>query len=213
MYIVYKIDMAEDCACQRRRIDSYEYKRTSNLVLQADRTLIDWKSRRTCDMTTVATGENQGRALGGAKVGDKHERTKPQTEQTKEKRPRNESPIEEEKQHGKSFTHAKTLHCQPKLTTDSENCQSYEVLLSFISNCIGFQPREILSKVAVEVLKTLTDTQVNEKKEEITALVGKMSDERFHVLVSLVKNITSKKKGLVIKEKGILVDKDPELIS
>ncbi|XP_065882563.1 U5 small nuclear ribonucleoprotein 200 kDa helicase-like [Dysidea avara] len=193
------------------RSQQYEYKQTSNLVLPADRTYIDRRSK------DEATGEVQS-LVGhlGTKMGDKYERTKPaNSEQTKKKRSRNESQLEEEEQQSKRMapsTHAEEIggiQYQPKTR---ETRQSYEVLLTFILNCIGDQPREILCGAADEVLATLEDTQMKEKEKrrEITALIGKMSDECFHVLVSLGKKITdygSEKKASVAEEEETIDDK------
>ena len=190
--------MAEDCACRRQ----YEFKNLSNLVFQADRTLINRISN------DVAHSDQHGHALATAKIGDKHERTEPsQPEQTKKKRSRNETHVEEEEEHSKKMrlsTRAEKL-CQPKAR---ETCQSYEALLSFILNHVGFQPKEILAGAADEVLAVLKDTQINEKEKrrKITTLIGNVDDERFHVLINLVKKITNKKNALVTKERGMVDD-------
>lgn len=74
-----------------------------------------------------------------------------------------------------------------------ETRQTYEVLLSFIQEALGDQPRDILCGAADEILTVLKSDKLKEreKKREIDELLGgKMADERFALLVNLGKKIT-----------------------
>lgn len=73
-----------------------------------------------------------------------------------------------------------------------ETRQNYEVILSFIQECIGDQPRDILCGAADEVLITLKNDRMKdrERKRDIEALLGSLGDERFAQLVNLGKKIS-----------------------
>lgn len=74
-----------------------------------------------------------------------------------------------------------------------ETRQTYEVLLSFIQEALGDQPRDILCGAADEILTVLKNEKLKdrEKKREIDELLGgQMPDERFSLLVNLGKKIT-----------------------
>jgi pre-mRNA-splicing helicase BRR2 len=73
-----------------------------------------------------------------------------------------------------------------------ETRQTYEVLLSFIQEAIGDQPRDILCGAADEILAVLKNDRLKDrdKKREIDALLGNVADERFALLVNLGKKIT-----------------------
>lgn len=74
-----------------------------------------------------------------------------------------------------------------------ETRQTYEVLLSFIQEALGDQPRDILCGAADEILTVLKNEKLKdrEKKREIDELLGgQMPDERFSLLINLGKKIT-----------------------
>lgn len=73
-----------------------------------------------------------------------------------------------------------------------ETRQTYEVLLSFIQEALGDQPRDILCGAADEVLAVLKNDKLKdrEKKRETDGLLGSVADERFALLVNLGKKIT-----------------------
>ena len=75
----------------------------------------------------------------------------------------------------------------------AETRQTYEVLLSFIQEALGDQPRDVLHGAVDEVLCTLKNMEMKdkEKKKETEALLGtSLPDERFALLVNLGKKIT-----------------------
>lgn len=170
----------------------YEYKANSNLVLQADRSLIERRGR------DEATGEVVSLVghLGGIKMGDKYQRTKPPV--SEEKKAKRQKLVEREE-----FTKSKAS--SSLLSDDSsdlagvryrpktrETKSTYEVLLSFIQAAIGDQPRDILCGAADEVLVVLKDDKMKDKErqKEIISLLGPTPDERFALLVNLGKKIT-----------------------
>lgn len=73
-----------------------------------------------------------------------------------------------------------------------ETRQTYEVLLSFIQEALGDQPRDILCGAADEVLAVLKNDRLKEKekKKETELLLGLLAEERFALLVNLGKKIT-----------------------
>ena len=92
-----------------------------------------------------------------------------------------------------------------------ETRQTYEVLLSFLQEALGDQPRDILCGAADEVLTVLKNDRLKEKekKKETETLIGKfrecdvgfvalsvfvtlgsLAEERFALLVNLGKKIT-----------------------
>jgi pre-mRNA-splicing helicase BRR2 len=73
-----------------------------------------------------------------------------------------------------------------------ETRQTYEVLLSFIQEALGDQPRDVLCGAADEVLAVLKNDRMKEKekKHETESLLGNLAEERFALLVNLGKKIT-----------------------
>lgn len=73
-----------------------------------------------------------------------------------------------------------------------ETRQTYEVLLSFIQEALGDQPRDILCGAADEILAVLKNDKLKDRdrKKEIDGLLGTVADERFALLVNLGKKIT-----------------------
>ncbi|XP_015119554.1 putative U5 small nuclear ribonucleoprotein 200 kDa helicase [Diachasma alloeum] len=169
----------------------YEYKANSNLVLQADVRLIERRSR------DEATGEVMSLVgkLDGTRMGDRAQRTKPgKAEERKVKRQkRDEAQYDFTRMKGATLLSEGVdemvgIVYRPKT---QETRQTYEVLLSFIQEALGDQPRDILCGAADEVLGALkSDRQDKDKKKETELLLGPLADERFALLVNLGKKIT-----------------------
>ncbi|XP_063432226.1 U5 small nuclear ribonucleoprotein 200 kDa helicase-like [Mytilus trossulus] len=170
----------------------YEYKANSNLVLQADRSLID---RRARDESTGEVVSLTGKLLG-TRMGDKAQRTRPpQMEERKVKRrKRDEAQHDMLKMKGttllsEGIDEMVGIQYRPK-TQDTR--QTYEVILSFIQAAIGDQPRDVLCGAADEVLVVLKNDRMKdkEKKKDVESLLGEIADERFALLVNLGKKIS-----------------------
>uniref|UniRef100_A0A673C9P5 U5 small nuclear ribonucleoprotein 200 kDa helicase n=1 Tax=Sphaeramia orbicularis TaxID=375764 RepID=A0A673C9P5_9TELE len=170
----------------------YEYKANSNLVLQADRSLID-RTRR--DEPTGEVLSLVGK-LEGTKMGDKAQRTKPQKleERRDKRRKRDEDRHDINKMKGftllsEGIDEMVGIVYKPKT---KETRETYEVLLSFIHAALGDQPRDILCGAADEVLAVLKNDKMRDKerRREVEQLLGPADDTRYHVLVNLGKKIT-----------------------
>lgn len=175
----------------------YEYKANSNLVLQADLSLIERRGR---DEATGEVLSLQGH-LSGMKMGDKYLRSRPKgLEPEKEMKAKRQKVTDKESEinYGKmknstllseKMDEMAGIFYRPKTT---ETRQTYEILLSFIQAAIGDQPHDILCGAADEVLICLKDEKLKEKdrKKEIFALLGTMPDERFALLSNLGRKIS-----------------------
>ncbi|XP_014815291.1 PREDICTED: U5 small nuclear ribonucleoprotein 200 kDa helicase [Calidris pugnax] len=170
----------------------YEYKANSNLVLQADRSLID-RTRR--DEPTGEVLSLVGK-LDGTRMGDKAQRTKPQMQEERraKRRKRDEDRHDINKMKGytllsEGIDEMVGIIYKPKT---KETRETYEVLLSFIQAALGDQPRDILCGAADEVLAVLKNEKLRDKerRKEIDLLLGQTDDTRYHVLVNLGKKIT-----------------------
>lgn len=161
-------------------------------MLQADVRLIE-RPRR-----DEATGEvcTLVGKLDGTRMGDRHQRSKPEkTEERKVKRQkRDEAQYDFERMKGTTLLSDGVddmvgIVYRPK-TQDTR--QTYEVLLSFIQEALGDQPRDILCGAADEILAVLKNDKLKdrERKRDIDALLGSVADERFALLVNLGKKIT-----------------------
>eukprot|EP00061_Rhincodon_typus_P019091 g48546.t1 len=170
----------------------YEYKANSNLVLQADRSLID-RTRR--DEPTGEVLSLVGK-LEGSRMGDKAQRTKPQLQEERraKRRKRDEDRHDMNKMRGytllsEGIDEMVGIVYKPKT---KETRETYEVLLSFIQAALGDQPRDILCGAADEVLAVLKNDKLRDKerRKEIEMLLGQLEDTRYHVLVNLGKKIS-----------------------
>ncbi|KTF86557.1 hypothetical protein cypCar_00008141 [Cyprinus carpio] len=194
----------------------YEYKANSNLVLQADRSLID-RTRR--DEPTGEVLSLVGK-LQGTKMGDRSQRTKPQMlEERRAKRgQRDEDRYDINKMRGltllsEGIDEMVGIVYKPKT---KETRETYEILLSFIQAALGdqvrslhllatkgpadimsvilsiTQPRDILCGAADEVLAVLKNDKMRDKerRREVEQLLGPADDTRYHVLVNLGKKIS-----------------------
>ena len=87
------------------------------------------------------------------------------------------------------FEDSSSILYRPKT---QETRQNYEIILSFIQESIGDQPRDILCGAVYEVLITLKNDRLKDKerKKDLESLLGGLSDERFAILVNLGKKIT-----------------------
>jgi pre-mRNA-splicing helicase BRR2 len=171
----------------------YEYKANSNLVLQADRSLID---RRPRDEATGEVLPLTGKVLDSSRMGDKAQRSKPpQMEERKVKRrKRDEAQYDAMKMKGttllsEGIDEMVGIMYRPKT---QETRQTYEVLLSFIQAALGDQPRDILCGAADEILAVLKNDRIKEKerRKEVESLLSSQADERYALLVNLGKKIT-----------------------
>ncbi|KAI0211862.1 Activating signal cointegrator 1 complex subunit 3 [Lamellibrachia satsuma] len=171
----------------------YEYKANSNLVLQADRSLID---RRPRDEATGEVLPLSAKVLDGTRMGDKAQRSKPPMMQEKQvkRRKRDEAKRDFVKMKGSTLLSEGIdemvgIMYRPKT---QETRQTYEVLLSFIQAALGDQPRDILCGAADEVLVVLKNDRKKDKdkKMEVEELLGSLAEERFALLINLGKKIT-----------------------
>ncbi|XP_076308174.1 U5 small nuclear ribonucleoprotein l(3)72Ab isoform X1 [Tachypleus tridentatus] len=171
----------------------YEYKANSNLVLQADTRLIE---RRPRDEATGEVVSLMGK-LEGTRMGDRYQRTKPvKNEEKKIKKQKKEDIARYDftKLKGQSLLtegieDVVGILYRPKT---SETKQTYEILLSFIQEALGDQPRDILCGAADEVLAVLKNEKMKDKerRRETESLLGSLAEERYAVLVNLCKKIT-----------------------
>ena len=179
-------------ADQAARSLQYEYKANSNLVLQADLRLIE---RRAKD---EATGEvlSLHNKMSGTKMGDRYHRTKPNKSEEKRAKRAKRDEAQQNFKVGRgttllsdSLTEVSGVYYRPKT---QETRQTYEVLLSFIQEALGDQPRDILGGAADEILVILKNDKMSsrEKKKDTEEFLGKLADERFALLVNLGKKIT-----------------------
>lgn len=171
----------------------YEYKANSNLVLQADRSLID---RRPRDEATGEVLPLSAKTLTVARMGDKVQRLRPpmMEEKKAKRRRRDEAKYDMVKMKGSTLLSEGIdemvgIVYRPKT---QETRQTYETLLSFIQAALGDQPRDILCGAADEVLAVLKNDRLKDKerRRDVERLLDKMPDERFALLVNLGKKIT-----------------------
>ncbi|XP_022669999.1 U5 small nuclear ribonucleoprotein 200 kDa helicase-like [Varroa jacobsoni] len=191
------------------RSQQYEYKANSNLVLVADTRLIE---RRARDEATGEVCSLVGK-LDGTKMGDRYERNRPKDSSNDDVKKKRGGSIKKrtgdlslpaasgarggQKGHHaplSSVLHESTddmtgIEYRPKTT---ETRQTYEVLLSFLQDMLGDNPRELLCGAADEVLRTLKSDRVKEteRRKELQELLGAIADERYAVLVNLCKKMT-----------------------
>ena len=87
------------------------------------------------------------------------------------------------------FEESSSILYRPKT---QETRQNYEIILSFIQEYIGDQPRDILGGAADEILIILKNDRLKDKerKKEVEYLLGHLVDEKFSQLVNLAKKLT-----------------------
>ncbi|XP_035672627.1 U5 small nuclear ribonucleoprotein 200 kDa helicase-like [Branchiostoma floridae] len=170
----------------------YEYKANSNLVLQADRSLIDRRSR------DEATGEVMSLVgkMQESRMGDRYQRTKPplMEERKAKRKKRDEDQYDVKKMKGMTLLSEGIedmvgIVYRPKT---QETRQTYEMILSVIQDALGDQPRDVLCGAADEVLASLKNDRMKEKdrRKEVELLLGSMEESRYALIVNLCKKIT-----------------------
>ncbi|VDN01570.1 unnamed protein product [Thelazia callipaeda] len=180
--------MADEIA----RVQQYEYRQNSNLVLQVD---FNFTDRRGRDEPTGEVMPLTREVLAGVKMGDKYLRSKApaiDTKKTKKKKRisggiigHNAAPNTVLGDLGGELMGLYKPRTQ-------ETKQTYEAVLAYIQDAIGDQPRDILCGAADEVLVVLKSEKIREwdRKKEVELLLGSLTDERFAVLMNLAKKIT-----------------------
>ncbi|EDV18629.1 uncharacterized protein TRIADDRAFT_62878 [Trichoplax adhaerens] len=130
----------------------YDYRANSNLVLQADISLLEKRGR---DESTGEVTSLSGH-LVGTKMGDKAQRAKPPT--AEEAKPKRRKITSEKRQDILKSKQASLLSSdlfdmpniyKPKTRATKS---TYELMLNIVQGSLGDQPREILVAAADEVL-------------------------------------------------------------
>ena len=175
--------MAEEQARDSR----FDYKTNSNLVLRCDNTLVDKRDRN------EATGEVHSlvNTINTMRMGDRVQRSKVAIAVA--------SSADMKQKHAKAMSYYKKQAEQKRSTyagayqpKSTETRETYDGFLSYISLAIGDQPAEVLVGAAEEVLLTLKNQKLHDKKRrlEIEDLLGKMDDARYQALVNLARRLT-----------------------
>ncbi|CAL6302530.1 unnamed protein product [Bathycoccus prasinos] len=184
------------------RFRQYEYKANASLVLQADKT--ERRMHEPSGMPESLWGRIDAKAFG-----DRVKTTNDDKIHAKKKKTKNAIDVKHSQDSDAFATNAthkkrkKTGHKKDVLSSEMnfnsgykpktrETRAAYEVLLKSMTEQFGEQPSDVLRGAAEEVLETLKDTSVNEKKrkEEVESLVGELSEEKFAKLVAVGKMIT-----------------------
>ncbi|KAI6193789.1 hypothetical protein M3Y96_01056000 [Aphelenchoides besseyi] len=171
--------MADELA----RVQQYEYRQNSNLVLQVDYNLTDRRSR---DEPTGEVMPLSRDVLKGYRMGDRYQRGTA----TKDKPPRKKAKEDTTKK-GRSMVETGEFVGDYKPRTQ-ETKNTFGLLLSYVQESLGDVTQDILVSATEEVLKVLKADSIreNDKRGEVEALINKLPDERFAVLVNLSKKIT-----------------------
>lgn len=166
------------------------FLQNSNLVLQADTRLIE---RRPRDEATGEVVSLVGK-LQKVKMGDRYQRTKPSVESKSKKKGKGDSEKSLMKMKGhsllsESVDQSMGIMYHPKTP---ETRETYELILAFISEMLGDQPRDVLCGAADEILQVMKSdkSKEKEKKKEIELLVGSLNNDKFAVLSGLCRKIT-----------------------
>ncbi|EDV19743.1 uncharacterized protein TRIADDRAFT_51100 [Trichoplax adhaerens] len=170
----------------------YDYRANSNLVLQADISLLEKRGR---DESTGEVTSLSGH-LVGTKMGDKAQRAKPPT--AEEAKPKRRKITSEKRQDILKSKQASLLSSdlfdmpniyKPKTRATKS---TYELMLNIVQGSLGDQPREILVAAADEVLAALKNDKMREteKAQAVRSLLGSILDERFSMLLNLSKKIS-----------------------
>eukprot|EP00049_Salpingoeca_infusionum_P013623 m.254457 g.254457 ORF g.254457 m.254457 type:complete len:2135 (+) comp15493_c9_seq1:187-6591(+) len=175
---------------QQMRDKQYEYNTNANLVITADRRLIDSVSR------DGATGEVKSLRghLGRVRMGDRASRAAaPELVERKKKRDerlQKKAKTSVQRPSQLSDTTRLGLKYQPK-TADTQAI--YERILTVITEYLGSQPQDILMGAADEIIMVLKDESVKtkDKRQELSSLLGtRLSEEQFTQLVGLGNKIS-----------------------
>jgi pre-mRNA-splicing helicase BRR2 len=196
--------MAEQIA----RSKQYEYRATSNLVLEADR---EGRSRSEAGMGEVETLNGH---LHTVRMGDRlnvnrgsdarNEQLTERIEKARVKRERDDFNLEnshaKKKKDSKVFVAGKgssvltatedidSINYRPKTR---ESKAAYEEILSLVQSSLGDQPNDILRGAADEILATLKDESLRDpdRMKDIGKILSNMNSDKFHKLVSMGKRI------------------------
>ena len=179
-------------ADQAARSLQFEYNINSNLVMTADRSLIDRRSR------DESTGEVLSLAgkIRIEDMGNKAQRTRPSMLEEKKAKRRKQEGEEYDEMRLKTATllsedldEVAGVMYRPKTP---ETRKTYEYILHCIQEALGDQSREILCGAADEVLAALKNNKIRDKerRKEVESLMGPLADERYNIIVSLGKKIT-----------------------
>lgn len=128
-------------------------------------------------------------------MGDRYQKTKPEKkEKRKENRKRrDEAQYDFDRMRGSTILSEGNKDMVGVLYRPKthETRQTYEVLLSFIQEALGDQPRDILCGAADEILAVLKNERMRDpdKRKEIDSLLGSIPEERFALLTNLGKKI------------------------
>uniref|UniRef100_A0A1I8FR65 Helicase_PWI domain-containing protein n=1 Tax=Macrostomum lignano TaxID=282301 RepID=A0A1I8FR65_9PLAT len=172
----------------------FEYRVNSNIVTQADKSLID---RRPRDESTGVVQSLSGK-LEGTRMGDRAYRSKPtgvEEKQAKRKKRDENRRYEVGKLKATGGVLATEddgmsgLIYRPKT---AETRRNYESLLHCIQECLGDEPRDVLCGAADEVLAAMKDDKLRDKerKREIESLLGNLAEDTYALLVNLSKKAT-----------------------
>ncbi|KAI6238035.1 hypothetical protein M3Y99_00730500 [Aphelenchoides fujianensis] len=171
--------MADELA----RVQQYEYRQNSNLVLQVDYNLTD---RRRQDEPTGEVMPLSREILKGARMGDRY-----QGAATSKDKPAKRAAKDDGGRKGRAMVDTGEFIGDYKPRTQ-ETKNTFGLLLSHIQESLGDVSQEVLVGATEEVLKVLKAESIREadKRGEVEALVNRLPDERFAVLVNLSKKIT-----------------------
>ncbi|XP_011270402.1 hypothetical protein CAOG_08772, partial [Capsaspora owczarzaki ATCC 30864] len=192
-------------ADQRERNAQYDYKANSNLVLQADRSLIGRARQEPSSEVQSLVGK-----LTNTRMGDKVLKSKPERPNAAAAAKRDAKATSASGGAGRGVMTAEELRGQVQsnasvlthLADDmhgldyrprtKETRATYASILSVMQSHLGDQERRVLCGAADEVLAALKDERKTDpqRKREIESLLGSVSSERFSQLVSLGKQIT-----------------------
>ncbi|CAI5441703.1 unnamed protein product [Caenorhabditis angaria] len=177
--------MADELA----RIQQYEYRQNSNLVLSVDKNLMDRKGK------DDATGEVlplTDKMIKSMKMGDRAIKSKAPIQEQKRKKKKKDESDKTLRFVSKSVLGDNTEFVGAYKPRTQETKQTYEVILAFIQEALGDNPRDIMCGAADEVLAVLKSDKFREKEKklEVEGLLGPLTDERTAVLINLAKKIT-----------------------
>lgn len=181
------------------RLTQYDYKANSNLVLQADSSLIDKRP------SNDATGEVQslvGRISG--RMGDKTGISKPNLSKHSDSKSRKPKPV---RNSSKLKNDLKRLKGQSIVDIDAKDLiykprsdattKVYQLILKFVTNCLDLTALPHAPTATDEVLKIMKDVEKSEaeKRNEIhdilftNPLSASLDDGKFNNLSNLCKKI------------------------
>ncbi|PAV84248.1 hypothetical protein WR25_16564 isoform D [Diploscapter pachys] len=131
------------------------------------------------------------KVLKGMKMGDKYQRSvAPKPEEKKKRKKRAEDDDFKLMTKRVLGDNAELMGVYKPRTQETK--QTYEVILAFIQEALGDQPRDILCGAADEVLAVLKSDKIREKdrKKQVEEFLGSLTEERTAVLINLAKKIT-----------------------